>query len=360
MSLERIERAFDGRTRRRLRSAGTRRPSSGHGRVGREAERVNASQRFDHGPYGGRLSLSIARPVTITAPRKRDSGSSCRTSVDLPTPASPMIMRVCGPPCTLWSSAITSERSSFARPTKRLNTSCGDESFNAPATTHLVATVALGVEQRAVRGSEQRFERFAIFRRSGDADRKRHRHRAVRPLRAAESPARAVVRRISSANAPAPAASRPGSSTTNSSPAYRPTYWPGRSMSRTTLVTRRSASSPARCPNVSLTDLNWSTSMTSSDTCRARATTLGQHRRRHVHECAANERASEIVLLGHHHGVDRRRSDAAAFRAAPPTARSRVPRRTSSSNSWNSCGSNWRPTSRRMISMASSCEKARL
>ena len=37
-----------------------------------------------------------------------------------------------------------------------------------------------------------------------------------------------------------------------------------------------------------------------------------------------------------------------------------VPRRTSSSNFANSCGSNWRPDSRRMISIASRCENALL
>ena len=205
------------------RSAGTSRPSNGQGRVGARPSACTPAIASAHGPNGGRLSLSIARPVTITAPRRRDSGRSWRTSVDLPTPASPMTSRVCGPPCTLWSSAITSDRSSLERPTKRLNTSCGVVSFAAPATTTL---------SRPSRFASNSARSAAVNKASKDSPCS---GAVATPTDSVTDIVRsgssrngiasaAVVRRTSSAMAPAPEESSPGSSTTNSSPAYRPTY----------------------------------------------------------------------------------------------------------------------------------------
>ena len=63
---------------------------------------------------------------------------------------------------------------------------------------------------------------------------------------------------------------------------------------------------------MSFTDLNWSTSTTSSDTgapVRRRSASTAAVT---FDERAAHERAGEIVLLGHRHGVGRARRGAAA------------------------------------------------
>ena len=167
-----------------------------------------------------RLSVSIARPVTITAPRRRASGSSWRTSVDLPTPASPITRR----DLRRALHALVERRDERAQlrargPTNRLSTSCGGALARRAGQHDLVAPVALRVEQRAVGGGEQRLERLAVLRRRRHADRERDAHRCARGSSRSGIASAAVVRRISSASAAPPSASRPGSSTTNSSPA---------------------------------------------------------------------------------------------------------------------------------------------
>ncbi len=199
MALERIEQRLGGGARRRAA------PQRGHERLEQRPRRAgaspsacSASERLRPRPVRrAALALHARGPSPSRRRAGATSGRSWRTSVDLPTPASPMTRRACGPPCTLWSSARTSARSSSARPTKRLKTSCGGALAPCAGDHDLVAPVALRVVERAVGGGEQRLERFAVLRRGRDADGERHATSCGPAPRAAGSPAPRSCARIS-------------------------------------------------------------------------------------------------------------------------------------------------------------------
>ena len=288
----------------------------------RARARASPASASDHGPYGGRLSLSIARPVTITAPRRRDSGSSCRTSVDLPTPASPMIMRVCGPPCTLWSSASTSERSSVARPTKRLKTSCGDDSFSAPAMTTLSRPsrfASNSARSAAVNSASNDspfsgavatpIESVTDIVRSGVSRSGIGMPRVV--VRAPLRPARCAPRGIEARQQHDELVARVAAHVLAGP---QQVAHDARHQAQRVVAGEMAEGVVHRLELIDVDD--------EQRHLRAGATALGEHGGRHVHERAPHERAREIVLLGDHHRVLRAGATQRRTTAAWPMARS--------------------------------------
>ena len=110
---------------------------------------------------------------------------------------------------------------------------------------------------------------------------------------------------------------------------------------------------------MSFTDLNWSTSTTSSETAapvRRRSASTAAVTFTNARRTSAPVRSSSSEINSAPVAEVLRAGIARWAAGGVFTA----PRRTSSSNFTNSCGSNCLPISRRMISIASRCEKARL
>ena len=132
----------------------------------------------------------------------------------------------------------------------------GDGGVDGRVEAHGVATVGLGLVERARRRARAR-PRGAPRGRTGR--RRRRPSRARRPARVSSGRSASALRR-SSASVPAPPRSVPGTMTMNSSPPQRASTSEARARWRRRLAAARRTSSPTSWPNSSLMSLKWSTS----------------------------------------------------------------------------------------------------
>jgi hypothetical protein len=153
----------------------------------------------------------------------------------------------------------------------------------------LVAAIALGVEERAVSGGEQRFERFSVFRCGRYTNGQRHRHRAVGFFaeRNRQRSGRAANLFGERASASGIEAWEQHDEFVTSVPADvlpRSQHVAHDARHQTQRVVTRKVTEGV-VHRLELVDVD-----DEQRYLRTRATTLGEHGRRHVHERATNER----------------------------------------------------------------------